>query len=125
METIILRGHHLRVLYRHYVWGISLEVIRAKLTEKYNEEQAVKVVKILSDIVEGNAQITFTDDLDDICSREDCPMYDHTCEWSNFNSADDKRYLRKFGFFSMKKQYSSEEVLRRLKENDYLKWLKI
>lgn len=123
MRNINLMGHHIRVLYRHYIKGASLRVIRAKITEDYNEEHAMKVVRMLSDIVKNKVQITFIDDLDDIC--QGCPIYTSKfCGPSSYNSNGNQRYLKKFGF-SIGKQYSAKEVLRGLKENNYIKWLSI
>lgn len=118
MESITLRGHHLRPLYKQYIDKVPIEEIRRILIEemRYDEKHVTRHIEITSKIIEGGRQIIFTDGLDDFCSG--CSRHNATCSDSDSKQAwEDRNYLRSYGF-KIGKVYSTEEVLKTLRECD-------
>ena len=113
---VILRGHHLLILYQHYIIGFSLEELKYTFTEVYDLNLATRVINTLSKITNGS-NIILIDNLDNICSKE-CIDYEEDCESPNSSLAiEDRMYVTTYGL-TFNKSYHAKEILKKLQEFD-------
>lgn len=95
--------------------GISLENIKKQIEERYNKKHATKITRVLSSIVnDRNKKVRFTEGLDYICSE--CPLHQSVCK-STPALLTDKWHLIEYDFKNGE-QYSTKEILERLKKID-------
>lgn len=113
---VILRGHHLPILYQHYIIGFSLEELKYTFTDVYDLNLATRVINTLSKITNGST-IILIDNLDDICSKK-CIDYDTDCENPNSSLAREDRMCIELYNLILKKPYSIKEILKKFKETD-------
>ncbi len=107
---IVLRGHHLRLLYEFYYSGKEGQ-IRTKLIEDYSQEYAENTIKILEKIAYSKVKVKLIDTIDDICQA--CNDKDTEYCKGKFTSSADRFYL---GHFKLKidRVYPSRHILKKI-----------
>lgn len=111
---VTLRGHHLDLFYKFYVWGWD-HYIWKHLTKKYSKRHADNTVKIFKRIKETDIRVKIIDTIDEICQtckkkkKRACREF---IPYGISNTSADRATIYHYGM--IKRVYTSKYIRKRV-----------